>query len=395
MVTARFYPEYGGGAMQTLNLCRKLPKDEISSFVVTRDYSSPPSLFKTKEESVFDIKVHRLSTAFKRQSLSKLYFILRLLVFLLFHRRSCHIVHIHGIRHYAFPVIIACKILGKKTLAKMTAFGVDDFQKLKQKRFGRQRLRILSLIERVIATSGELSNSFRVSAMPSHKLVEIPNGVDTDTFKPLELAEKSKLRDKLGIARESIVVTFVGGVIKRKGVDLLINAWKKVVQAVPNAVLLIIGPKSKDESKGIHGYVTDNIIESIKKQKLDETVEFTGYVPNVSEYLQVSDIFVLPSSREGLPNALIEAMACGVAPVATRLDCISDLIEHGKNGFLFELGDRLQLSQRLISLAKNPDLRDVFGKESRRIILQKFSFDRIAVSYVSLYRELLTGNGIR
>jgi len=390
MITARFYPEYGGGARQALQLCLEIRNRGISPFVVTRDYRNSFSMFDTMEDRIFGVRVFRLPSVFEKGIFSKLWFVVRLLAFLACHHTRYEVIHVHGIRHYTYPVLLLAKGMGKKVIVKMTCFGVDDPLTLKSKRFGRQRLKLLSLADRVIGVSSELCNSYRQSSLCPDKLIYIPNGVDTEKFKGLGTDRRLRLRDKLGVSAESLVVVFIGSITKRKGADLLIQSWEKMIERFPISTLVMIGPRDENEGTIKERYLTDNLLEYLRNKGLKETVIFTGYLTDVREYLQISDIFVLPTNREGLPTALLEAMACGVAPLATRLDSLSELIRDKVNGLLFEPGKARQLSECLILLAGNTQLRRSYGRASRKVVLERYCLDVVADDYAGLYRVLLS-----
>jgi len=389
MVTGRFYPEYGGGARQALRICQKTRERGIVPFVVTRDYHHRFSMFDIRKDLVFGIQVFRLPSVFRKGRWSKLWFVVRALIFLVDHRARYHIVHIHGIRHYTFPIILLAKAMKKNVIVKMTCFGIDDPLTLKKKRLGATRLKIMSLADRVIGVSSELCASYKQSPLSSKKLVYIPNGIDMEEFHPVGKNERLRLKKKLGITPEYLVFLFIGGVIRRKGVDLLVKSWGKVIKNFPFSKLIIIGPKDEKDAIINEKYLTENLWQYLKDRQLDNTVIFTGYLTDVKEYIQICDIFILPSSKEALPTVLIEAMACGTSIVATRLGCVLDLIEDGKSGLLFELRNQAQLTECLMRLAGEPDLRKAFSKECRRTV-NRFSFNRIADSYISIYEGLLT-----
>jgi glycosyltransferase involved in cell wall biosynthesis len=125
--------------------------------------------------------------------------------------------------------------------------------------------------------------------------------------------------------------------------------------------------------------------------KLDiaDNVHFIGQVANVDEFYQLSDIFVLPSYAEGMPNALLEAMACGLPVIASRIGGVVDVVEEGKTGILFESGNVAELSSALKRLLEDGALRRKLGAEARKTIIEKFSIDKVVYEYIGLYKKLL------
>ncbi len=131
--------------------------------------------------------------------------------------------------------------------------------------------------------------------------------------------------------------------------------------------------------------------ESVFQMGLSERVLFTGRVNNVQEYLQVSDIFVLPTEREGLSGSILEAMSCGLSIVASDIPEISkSQITNGVEGLLTRVGDVSQLSEALAFLLKDRSLRLRLGQSARQRILHEFVPDVIGSKYMKLYRILVS-----
>ena len=115
-------------------------------------------------------------------------------------------------------------------------------------------------------------------------------------------------------------------------------------------------------------------------------------VEQIEDYYRMADLFVLPSYREGLPNVLLEAMACGIAVVISKLSGIEGIVvEEGKSGFLFRPGNITELSERILAVFANPSLARSLGYEARHHVEQRYDIQKIAERYASLYTELGIG----
>lgn len=173
------------------------------------------------------------------------------------------------------------------------------------------------------------------------KIVKIPIGVDTDEFYPLNVQDRSKCRQSLNISNNSVVVAFVGSWRKEKGSEDIAEVMPILFEKYLSLHLLVVGP------------IRDR--KSFNKLRKHKQVHFMGKVKpsHVASFLKISDIFLLPSYREGLPSALLEAMACGVVPIATRVGGIPAVIESGFNGFLLDPGCPNQLLEVLSSVIRN------------------------------------------
>ena len=383
MVTSSFPPDYGGGAMQALSLCSKLIDKEIELFVVTKNNKGENNI----KELVNNIAVYRLGNALEASV--KFPFCVKVFLFLLSMRNSFDVVHSHGVYPFALTSIVLSKLLRKKCLVKMTIFGGDDPETIMGRKLGWLQIKILSMADRIISTSSELSESYKKFKLPDKKLVKIANGVDLNKFRPADIKEKISLRTKLGLPIDNIIATFVGLINKRKGIDLLIKAWKIIKKRCPNIKLLLIGPNSKDSTISIDENYISDLRQVIKQYNLENDICFTGQVAITDQYLRASDLFVFPTRGEGLPNALLEAMACGLPCIATKITCIEDIITIGYDGLLFEPEDFEHLSKFVIWLSQNPEIRKNIGLQARATIENKFSMNIIAAQYSTLYRELL------
>jgi glycosyltransferase involved in cell wall biosynthesis len=184
------------------------------------------------------------------------------------------------------------------------------------------------------------------------------------------------------------VVSFVGAIVYRKGVDILVEAWKRVQQECRESRLLLIGPSEFGEddtnSTELTSFV-DRIRAIIRNESLD--VRMVGRTDQVPAFLQASDIFVLPSRKEGFGNVILEAMSCGVVPVVADMDGVSrETVVPGKTGYVFETRD--QLVEILVRLIRNKDERGAFGGRAREDVLRRFTLEKIAEQYRAVYEEM-------
>jgi glycosyltransferase involved in cell wall biosynthesis len=203
------------------------------------------------------------------------------------------------------------------------------------------------------------------------KVKYIYDGLDLKKYALIN--DKETMREGLSLLKDVLYVTFVGSLVKRKGADHLIRAFKEIRNE--KARLLIIG--EGPEKDALWAMAND-----------DPRIEFLGYKENAPEYIRASDLFILPSLYEGLPNVIIEAMLLGTPVVATNVSGIPELIENDVNGFLVPPEDEGALKKALLELMENPALRNRFVLESHRKA-PYFSIERMARDHEKLYAELL------
>ena len=215
--------------------------------------------------------------------------------------------------------------------------------------------------------------------VPAARIFDIPNGVDTHSLRPASKDERDSLRHGLGLPRGPLVV-YAGRLAPEKGPDVLLDAWPQLARARPDAHLLLLGT----------GALAGALRARIAGVPALAHVTLGGGVSDVGPYLRAADAFVLPSRSEGLPVALLEAMACGLPCVATRVGGSIEVLEDGQSGELVASGDAPALARALErALQLGPGSPQ--GTHAREVCLQRYSLDRVASAYLALYAQLLEG----
>jgi L-malate glycosyltransferase len=204
------------------------------------------------------------------------------------------------------------------------------------------------------------------------------NGLDTRIFQPLP-----KQRPPV-LAGASLVIGVVCALRPEKGLPTLLEAFAKVVSGAPSAQrsglrLLIVGS----------GPMLETLQEMSGKLGFKDKCHFEPSTADVALWLRAIDIFVLPSLSEALSNALMEAMACGCAVVASQVGGNPELVSDGTTGLLFEAGNAAELADRLEQLIFEEDLRIRFGIAASSSMRERFSLDTSVRRMEEIYRELL------
>jgi len=175
----------------------------------------------------------------------------------------------------------------------------------------------------------------------------------------------------------------VGRLETQKSVDVLLNAWAQVVRKIPDGMLFIIGDGSQR-----------NYLENVSYEMgMTHAVTFLGEVPRrvVREYLQISDVFVLPSVAEGLSNALLEAMSVSLPVIATNIGGNNEVVDHHKTGILVEVADIEGFTEALCTLLYDHKKAREYGSAGRKKIEDDYAIDAVALNYQKIYDELLQG----
>lgn len=223
----------------------------------------------------------------------------------------------------------------------------------------------------VIVLSSRMKSYLSAHNFPVEHTQLIPNGVDIQRFAPIDA--------DFSVAEREQVVVCVSRLCYRKGTDVLLHAWHQVHQICPQARLILVGD----------GPIREQLMYMARELGISECVEFAGIQRNIPLQLHRGSIAVLPSRIEGMPNAVLEAMACGLACVATRISGSEDIIQHGINGLLVEPEDYQGLAAALQTLLLDPELARQFGKAARTHIERHYSIERVTAMYTDLYEHIM------
>jgi glycosyltransferase involved in cell wall biosynthesis len=390
MLIAEYPPIFSGQGIFLQRLVKGIQNAGAEVVVLTADFSRLPG-----HEVMNGIEIRRFHFH-PCMPRSEARFAAGVIGFLARNLTGFDILHIHGFVDVYGLIGIFNRVARKKTITQLVLLGSDDPMTIADNyRYGRVRLKLLSMHDRVLVISKAIAASYHKAGLPSGKLVYIPGGVDTELFRPAAPGEKGALRVKFGIGDFRKVVTFVGGVLKRKGVDILIRAWGKISKLHPDAVLLIAGPDSfgdDDVSRDQLMAFINNIKAEVRDGNLN--VRFVGRTDKVEEYLKCSDVFVLPSRKEGFGYVIIEAMACGVPPVVNYMDGVSsETVKHGIDGLI--INDESELACAIDKLLADAGYAKRMGADARKKAVEYFDLNRIAEEYYDLYVSLLMNGECR
>jgi len=210
----------------------------------------------------------------------------------------------------------------------------------------------------------------------------IPNGINSkEVFNP-SIYNREEIRSKLGIDEDDLAVFFVGRLSEEKNPDKFIKAAKNVVANGKKVKFYVIGD----------GPMRRKIQAMVPKNKRQD-IRILGYKKNIAEYLSAADIFVLPSSIEGFPLSILEAMAMESVVVASKVGAVPEVIEDGSNGILITPGSVEEITAAVIRLEKDHKLLESIRKQSRKSIKSIYSSEKLGNNYHDMYSRLLAEQG--
>ncbi len=376
MLISRFPPSMGGTESQAYTLGRELAKRGVDVHILTQRYDKR----LPGEETADGMIIHRVGPEAGSFWASARY-VAQGLDFLLRMRPQPMILHAHMMASPAVLGELAGWSLGARTLVKIACSGpYGDVATSRRRWFGKIKLwSIIKRMDKFVCISKAVKEEMLTAGANASRLVEIPNGVDTDTFRPpAGVEEKERVRQELGLAPRRWIL-FAARLTPQKRPDLLLSAFTQMSAAFPDVNLLFLGD----------GPERDRLTTQVREKHLEDRVRLQGHVTNMAGYYRACDVFVLPSDAEGLPNSLMEAMASGMACVASRIGGVVDIVEDGQNAFLFNAGDPASLITALKKALASPPSGDSLRTRARETMLERYRSGHIADHYLRLYKELV------
>lgn len=240
--------------------------------------------------------------------------------------------------------------------------------------------KVLSYARVIISPSEYFINESRFLGKYRDKIVVIPNGINLEEFNiPYT---KEECRKKLGLPIEGEMIFFIGDLLPYKGPDILVKAMRRIVEDVPDTELIFAGK----------GMMRNELEKLSKKLGIEKNIKFEGFVEESLKpfYYRAADIFCLPStaSTESFGIVNLEAMACGIPIVASKIGGVPDVVKDGENGLLVHPGDSEALADAIIYLLENEEVREKMGRNGRGKV-EDYSWGGIAEETKKVYEKVI------
>jgi len=366
--------DIGGNERFLLQLLDHLPKERFHQEVCVPDRGKDATRDLEQEcrRLGTPIKVIRVSGNLDVRVLLKLKRLIR--------TRRFDIVHTHLIYSQVYGRIAAamagarCVVSSEQNIYEVKAR--LPFRWIERKLSG--------FTDRIIACSNGVREHLisRVGINPL-KVIAVPNSVDTNVFFPVGkesplFPKVQHVRKELGIANGDVVIGTVGHMSQQKGQRFLVSAIPLVRLRYPRAKFVFVGK----------GAMQKQLEEQARRLGVEDAVRFAGIRKDVPLVLNCFDVFVLPSLWEGFGTAIVEAMACGVAVVASRVGGIPEIVEDGVDGLLAPAGSAWHLARSIVRLLDDPSLRrDVVCRGLRKAMGQ-FNVRKMTETIAKVYAQL-------
>jgi len=286
-------------------------------------------------------------------------------------RLNIDLIHSHGYKPDLYggiaaslshlPMLSTCHLWTRATRALRFYAGIDQL--------------VLRAFDGVVAVSTPILEELRAAGISESKLSLIPNGISVERL----VAGKPFFRTSFD--KDSLLFGAACRQVSAKGIDVLLQAAARVLRRVPHARFLIAGDGPKLEEYR----------QLAQDLDLGSKVEFYGRCETMADFYASLDVFLLPSLDEGLPIALLEAMAAGLPSIATTVGSVNEAILHRKNGLLIPPGDVTALENAMLELAASREDRIRLGQAAREEVVARYTEERMVRRYVDLY--LATAKG--
>lgn len=229
--------------------------------------------------------------------------------------------------------------------------------------------------QRFVAVSGAVRNDLLRQGIPEDRIVVVENGVDTDLLR--RVPATSSLRLRLGLDANDRVVGTVGRLDKLKGQDVVLQALKRILVDHPHTRLLIVGSGPQDR----------RLRRLARELGIEGRVLFLGHRDDVPELLQIADIFIFSSLEEGFGLSLVEAMAAGRPVVATDIEAVREIVQHGVTGLLYRPRSPTALADAVQALLDDEGRRSGLGRAGAELVARRYSLARFGSRLLELYRR--------
>jgi len=240
-----------------------------------------------------------------------------------------------------------------------------------------------------IVTSSSATRKILLDMKVKTRIISILNGVDLKRFTPAkDIEEKNRIKQSLGLSPKSKVILNIGAIDPRKGIDLLLEAWKRLAVQRHDIHLFLVGMRHDLNNPQLKKF-RSKIENLLNCSDGADCVHFAGYVNNAEEYLRAADVFVFPSMREGMGNAVTEAMASGVPVILTPFVGLPQ--EFGKPGehFIKVERDPDALSAAIGTLLDDSDFCRELIASGLKLVRDTMDIEMSLDKYVALYRDLV------
>jgi len=372
-----FFPKPLGATFSALRLARSLRERGVEVRFMVEDQG--PDWRDGGLYEGFPVRSFPLQAPGKQRKLRGL---VRFTRFIRENRTEFDLFHVHGGGHVnLFLAWWVTLITRKPALLKITSDGWDTPEGMRAQKWGRFLLFAYRKLRGVVAMTSGQAKKCRDWNLPAHVDV-IPNGVDVSVYTPVDARTKEQLRAAEGLPDAAFIACYAGWLGHGKGTDVLAEVFRQLETTHPRFHLLVVGDYLGGRGEHVNG--ADALPSSSR-------IHHIGRTDHVERYMQLSDLFVFPSRREGFGTVQIEAMACGLPCIVNDLPGVSsDIFPDESAGFRIAGNHAGAYIEKIKQLMDDGDLRARMAAAARSRAVSVFSSAVVADRYLSFYRTLMS-----
>ncbi len=352
-------PTWRGGEQQTLLLVKGL-----RSSGHTADLAAPPGAPLTQRASEEGLRVFPV----RMRGEADLLAVFRLRKLLKQH--SYDIVHAHTSHAHTLAALAAVNLPVKVIVARRV-----DFSIYRHSFLGLNGIKYTFRVNRIITVSEAIRKVLITDGLPEKKISVVHSGVDPHRFP--ETDYRAPLSPDCAVPENARVVLNIAHFSPHKGQGYLIDAFQHILKRVPDAFLLIAGD----------GELYSEMQAKIVRLGIAHRTSLPGFRNDIGVLLHNADLFVMPSTAEGLGTSVLDAFLFSLPVVASRTGGIPEMIEHGKNGLVCEPASTDQLADAISNILTDPALAQRLGENARETVLTKFSHTTMVNKTITIYKN--------
>jgi glycosyltransferase involved in cell wall biosynthesis len=378
IVTGAYHPEISSGGLQTQLMARAMVgRADVRVLTTAVDMTTP------RHDVIEGVQVTRIhlrmdSLASKLRAAAVMLRELWRLV------RWSDVIHLHGVSTKNVLVTGVARLIGRPIVLSLHTMGADQPGPIRKS--GALAWWAFRSASRYLAVSPALTQAAIDAGIPADRVEVVPNGIDTDRFTPATAVERRALRREVGHDIDGPVVLFVGFFSEDKQPRIVFDAWLRLgAEHGVDAAAWFVGATKSDYFE-VDESIADGMRADAAARGRSHRLIFTGPLHDVHRHFRLADVFVLPSRREGLPVALMEAMSCGLPCVASHLPGATDtLIQNGVSGLLVPPGDVAAFASAVATMLMDPARASAMGAAARQVVLDRFASHKIADRWLQSY----------
>jgi glycosyltransferase involved in cell wall biosynthesis len=381
LVTGAYAPEFSAGGLQCQAVARAIGGRASLQILTT----STTRGLEDRDE-VEGVRVTRIHVELSRSSAWSSSVAMAAALTRLLPRVD--LVHVHGFSKKNVLVAALVRLFARPVILHLHTARHDEPKTIQEQ--GRLAWWAFTSPDRYLAVSRNLAQRYLDAGLPAGRLREISNGVDVTRFSPASDTERRELRHRLGLPVDRPLILFVGVMSPDKQPHILLDAWAAFESRERMGSTLMFVGATDPRLFELEGRLAEQMKERLSQIGDGDRVHFASPTREIENYYRAADLVVMPSLREGLPVVVLEAMACGLPVVASRLAGSTDtVITDGVDGRLVEPGDVAGFAGAIGELLRDRPLAARIGAAARRTVEARYRIEQVAEQWLASYDELL------